>query len=424
MSAPFLHKNISLIALLLGALSAPAAIAQTTQELAESAATAASAAHSPAAAVANLTQRLNELFVDETHMAWLRAVPPSDARYSQAHAGQQRLQAHQQQRLRQLTANLVAQSHDGNSPEGLKAALDLMGSPEAQPALALLRPVLNEWRLQSRLPADLDAQLRQLVQQSRTATPAAAPAAPSEQALNSLLQSLLPAQGPAAEEAVLAKAAREREWRGLELPAHTVLLSFDDGPHAQHTPSILATLEEHKIKAIFFQLGRNLGERNKQGQIEHNRNEALEKQILAAGHAIGNHSFSHAVMPKLSEAQIKEEIELTQSLLELAVPPGPARTGMFRAPYGAVNEAVLAQSEAEGLRLVLWNVDSLDWKDPSPPSIVERVMAELDRAGRGIVLMHDIHAHTVEALPLLIKALKDKGYHFAHWDGQALVQTD
>lgn len=385
--------------------------------------TPASAASVPASRAMSLdSARLEALRTDARRIASLQALPGSDPRQAQAHAAAQRLLGKQQQRLRLLSGALVADAHAGGHNEAIQDFLDTVATWTPDGQLQVLRPVLNELRLQSSLPPDQHAALQALLAKTRPSAALAPAAAPSPEQLEAWLHELLPVQGISSHEAELARAAREREWRGLELPAHTVLLSFDDGPHPVHTPQILATLAENGLKALFFQVGRNLGER-RDGQAVYERNQELEKTIIAAGHAIGNHSYTHPFMPKLTPTQLSEEIGLTQDLLEQAVPPGPARTGMFRAPYGAVNEAVLAEAETRGLRLVLWNVDSLDWADPSPTSIVKRVMTELDKAGRGIVLMHDIHAHTTEALPLLIKELKAQGFHFAHWDGQQLVVT-
>ncbi len=345
----------------------------------------------------------------------LSGIDAQDARHARAQAAARQLKGQQRSSLRQLSARLVADSH--NEATQIQALLDLLSSPAgsgAMPALLpVMLPVMSELRVHAKLGTE---QLRTIRALMNARSGVELPISEGDRlAAQRLMDSL-------SNEAVLAQAAREREWRGLELPAHTVVLSFDDGPHPQYTPQVLETLAQHGLKALFFQIGKNLGERN-DGVIHLKRNEELEKKIAAGGHAIGNHSYSHAMLSRRSQAQIKEEIQLTQALLTLAVPEGRARTDLFRAPYGAVNEAVLAEAESQHLRLVLWNVDSMDWADTSPASIVKRVMTELKKAGRGIILMHDIHVHSVEALPLLIEALKAEGYRFAHWDGQGFSLT-
>lgn len=217
--------------------------------------------------------------------------------------------------------------------------------------------------------------------------------------------------------------ARQNEWQGQQLAKGTVLLTFDDGPHPIYTREILAILARYRVKAIFFQLGQNLGTVI-DGHAELTHNEDVEKEILAGGHAIGNHSFTHPFLPKLDELQIEQEIDKTQALLNLVIPQDTGRTHMFRAPYGARNSMILGEIGERGLRSVLWNVDSLDWSDPIPESIVHRILQELDHAGHGIILMHDIHPKTVIALPLLLDELIKRGYTFMQWDGTKLVPTE
>jgi peptidoglycan/xylan/chitin deacetylase (PgdA/CDA1 family) len=215
---------------------------------------------------------------------------------------------------------------------------------------------------------------------------------------------------------------RANEWQGLQLEKGSVLLTFDDGPHPIYTKEILSILARYKVKAIFFQLGQNLGTVTA-GHAELTRNEDIEKEILSEGHAIGNHSFTHPFLPKLDQMQVQQEIDKTQALLDLVITDDTHRTHMFRAPYGARNSMILGEIGERGLRSVLWNVDSLDWSDPVPESIVHRILQELEHAGRGIILMHDIHPKTVIALPMLLDELIKRGYHFVQWDGGNLVAT-
>ncbi|PRC95217.1 polysaccharide deacetylase family protein [Solimicrobium silvestre] len=227
---------------------------------------------------------------------------------------------------------------------------------------------------------------------------------------------------PSDKTAELVAQTRANEWQGLQLEKGTVLLTFDDGPHPVYTKEILEILARYKVKAIFFQLGQNLGTVT-DGHAELTRNEEVEKEILNAGHAIANHSFTHPFLPKLDQAQVQQEIDKTQALLDLIIPEDAHRTHMFRAPYGARNSMILGEIGERGLRSVLWNVDSLDWSDPVPESIVHRILQELEHAGRGIILMHDIHPKTVIALPMLLDELIKRGYHFVQWDGEKLVAT-
>lgn len=240
------------------------------------------------------------------------------------------------------------------------------------------------------------------------------------QILAELDRDLIAAPAAAPEAAAAAARAHVLEWNGEELPDRAVLLTFDDGPHAVHTPAVLDILKENAVHALFFQIGHNLGTiKNGVAQPEHHRD--VEARLLAEGHAVGNHSYSHPVLTRLDGEAVAREIADTQALIEALVPPGAARSAGFRPPYGARNDAVLAQIDRQHLRSMVWNIDSEDWADTVPESIAHRVVGEAEKYGRGIVLMHDIHARTVEALPIVIRELKARGFRFMRWNGQRLV---
>jgi len=381
-------------------------------------------------------ERVLTLLQEGKNSLVLAALPNTDKRKPQALQVLKIIQASQNRETQRLILELSSAAHASQAAP-LYAVLDTaLSVPEESSELLALRPLVNEMRLQFGFHGALNDKLQTLLQRLRALQDSSNLQLQGRQAqhlaslqeqinVDALLKQELSSSPAPSDEHEQAKLARDHQWRALELPPKTVLLSFDDGPHPVHTPSILATLAEHKIRALFFQLGHNLAEPKevkdgKEIQSPLGRNQELVRQMVEAGHAIGNHSYSHPLMPKLSEAKINQEISSTQALLELAVPVGPARTGMFRAPYGALNDEVLAAIEQHHLRLVLWNIDSMDWADPSAESIVQRVVKELEHAGRGIVLMHDIHEVTTQALPLLIQSLKERGYRFAFWNGQAL----
>ncbi|UXH78136.1 polysaccharide deacetylase family protein [Roseateles amylovorans] len=213
-----------------------------------------------------------------------------------------------------------------------------------------------------------------------------------------------------------ATAKAEREFFGLQLPPKTVLLTFDDGPHPRYTDEILEILKRYQTPAVFFQLGRNLGTVDKDGKVKPGPGSQVAQRVLAAGHPIANHSFTHGLMSKFQLDQVRSEASRTEALLDNAGRNGQA---LFRFPYGARNDGALGVIESLKLRSMMWNVDSLDWSDPIPKSIAARVLNELSKQQRGIVLFHDIHARTVEALPLVLDQLKAEGYRFAAWkDGK------
>ena len=217
-------------------------------------------------------------------------------------------------------------------------------------------------------------------------------------------------------------AAKDREVFGDKLPPKTLLLTFDDGPHARYTDEILEILKRYQAPAVFFELGQNLGKVDAAGQVQPGNGSAVAKRVLAAGHQIANHSFTHGLMSKFELPKVKEEASQTEALLDAAGRSGDA---LFRFPYGARNDGALSTIEALKLRSMMWNVDSLDWSDPIPKSIAARVLGELDKQQRGIVLFHDIHARTVQALPLVLDQLAAEGWRFASYqNGQFVVSAE
>jgi peptidoglycan/xylan/chitin deacetylase (PgdA/CDA1 family)/tetratricopeptide (TPR) repeat protein len=201
---------------------------------------------------------------------------------------------------------------------------------------------------------------------------------------------------------------------GLELPAKTLLLTFDDGPHPLYTDRILEILKKNKLQAVFFEVGRNLGAFEKSGQVRWTRASAASYRALEAGSTLANHSYSHPVLTKLTEAGYKQEIESTDKLLETIEKTNPP---LFRPPYGATNDAITDFVVTQNMKVMLWNIDSMDWADPIPKSVAQRVLDRVALVGRGIILFHDIHARAAEVLPALIDTLQKEGYRFASWKG-------
>lgn len=224
--------------------------------------------------------------------------------------------------------------------------------------------------------------------------------------------------------AAKAEPPREKdELFGDALPPKTLVLTFDDGPHSRFTPEVAAILQQYGVPAIFFEVGTNLGTVDAQGQAQLQPARAdISRQLLAQGHALANHSYTHAQLSKRSGEALKEEVLNTDALLKAV---DPKRSVLFRFPYGARNDEGLQLLKLAQLRSVMWNIDSLDWADPVPSSIADRVLREVNRAGRGIVLFHDIHERTTKALPLVLDRLVAEGYQFAGWDGNgfALAKT-
>ena len=206
----------------------------------------------------------------------------------------------------------------------------------------------------------------------------------------------------------------DAEIFGLALPKKTIVLTFDDGPHRQYTEEISAILKQYGVPAVFFNVGRNLGSLDAQGHAKLNAGAEVSRKLMKEGYAVGNHSFSHAQLSKQTGDKLKGEILGTDTLLKAI---SPERAALFRFPYGARNSEGMAALADAHLKSVMWNIDSLDWADPVPSSITNRVLASVDKAGRGIILFHDIHERTVKALPAILDRLVAEGYQFAGWDG-------
>lgn len=170
-----------------------------------------------------------------------------------------------------------------------------------------------------------------------------------------------------------------------------VALTFDDGPNAATTPQALDILAKYHVKGTFFMLGKNVA-----------GNEQLVKRVHDEGHEIGNHSWSHPQLPTLALEQAKKQIEDTQAALRAVIGESPK---MMRPPYGASNDAI---RNAVDMSFIMWNVDSLDWKNRNTGSIMEQVKKQT--CPGSIILMHDIHQTTINALPSVIEYLQKNGY--------------
>jgi peptidoglycan/xylan/chitin deacetylase (PgdA/CDA1 family)/tetratricopeptide (TPR) repeat protein len=218
---------------------------------------------------------------------------------------------------------------------------------------------------------------------------------------------------PPAESRGGAAARSKMEISGLELPPKTVALTFDDGPHPRYTDQVLAILKKYDLHAVFFEIGKNLGTVNGD-EVKLGPNAAVSDRILASGSFIGNHTYSHPVLPKLDEADQTKEIDSTSLLLTNILKAPPV---LFRPPYGAANAGILSEVQSDKMKTVIWNVDSEDWADPVPNSVAQRVIAEVEKQQRGIILFHDIHKVALDALPVVIETLEADGYNFVTWNG-------
>ena len=211
---------------------------------------------------------------------------------------------------------------------------------------------------------------------------------------------------------------KQNQVSTFNFPPKTLVLTFDDGPHKKYTERILEILKKNDVKAVFFEIGQNLGTFKEDNKIQPSRLAAISKKLIEAGSAVANHSYTHSYFPKLSEKEVTAEIEKTNKMIGSVTNTNAI---LFRPPYGAQDERLLAELGKQKMKSVLWNIDSEDWADPIPSSIANRVVRVVSEQKKGIILFHDIHERTIEALPLILEALKKDGYTFASWNGSEFV---
>jgi peptidoglycan/xylan/chitin deacetylase (PgdA/CDA1 family) len=184
--------------------------------------------------------------------------------------------------------------------------------------------------------------------------------------------------------------------RDIDCRVHKcVAITFDDGPGAS-IDKLLKALDDAEARATFFVLG----------DVSAARPTALKK-IAAAGHEIGTHTWDHQALPMLTDAEVRAE--LTRSADVIAKITG-TRPELMRPPYGSLSTRVIGLLGAREWPIILWDVDPEDWKYRNADTVYKRVLAMT--APGSIVLLHDIHATTVAAMPRILAALADRGYTF------------
>ena len=181
-------------------------------------------------------------------------------------------------------------------------------------------------------------------------------------------------------------------YQSFEAKKHVkmVALTFDDGPDPKTTPQALDILKKYGAKATFFMVGQNIA-----------GNEAIVKRVHNEGHQIGIHTWDHPVLTKLPLETAQKEILDTQTAINNVIGIKPTIT---RPPYGAINATIQNSVDQS---FIMWNVDSLDWKTRNTKAI----MQEIAKTQPGsIILMHDIHQTSIDALPSVLEYLKSNGY--------------
>ena len=176
-----------------------------------------------------------------------------------------------------------------------------------------------------------------------------------------------------------------------------IAMTFDDGPSATLTPKLLDLLAAHHIKATFFVIGENVAEHPE-----------IVARAAREGHEIGNHSWSHPNFGKMADESVRRQLQQTDDAIKNATGKRPT---LMRPPYGSITAREKRWIHDEfGYRIILWDVDPYDWKRPGPAVVRNRILKETQPGS--IVLSHDIHPGTIEAMPSTFDALEAKGFKF------------
>jgi peptidoglycan-N-acetylglucosamine deacetylase len=195
-----------------------------------------------------------------------------------------------------------------------------------------------------------------------------------------------------------------KTFSGLPRGTRQLALTYDDGPNDPHTLRLIEVLAKHEVHATFFLVGRYVQQRP-----------AIVRDIVNAGHVVGNHTFTHPLLTFKGSAEIRQQLSDCRSAIEQAV---GASTSLFRPPFGGRRPAVLRIARELGLETVMWNVTGFDWNAP-PSEVIEQKVTKQIRGG-DVILLHDgghkemsaDRSQTVLATDRLITRYKSEGYEF------------
>jgi len=192
-------------------------------------------------------------------------------------------------------------------------------------------------------------------------------------------------------------APRKPSYNSCNVDGTYLAITFDDGPHPKNTPRLLDMLKERGLKATFYVIGQNVV-----------LYPEIMQRIVAEGHEIGNHSYTHAALTKCSPAKVTEEVSKTNDAIMQSCGVKPTT---IRPPYGATNASITKRLNDEfGLTVVMWSVDPLDWKIRKASHVSGHILQNAKSGG--IVLAHDIHPSTIDAMPAVLDGLLSKGHQF------------
>jgi len=192
-----------------------------------------------------------------------------------------------------------------------------------------------------------------------------------------------------------------------------VVLTFDDGPWPGHTPDVLKALADHCTRAMFFPIGKHAG-----------WHPEILKQVAAAGHTIGSHTWSHKDLSnkKLTPDDAKAEIEKGISAVSIALGGQPIAP-FIRFPALRHPPEMVAYVGSRNIAMFSTDIDSFDFKARKPEQVVDNVMKKLDKRGKGIILMHDFQQATAHGVATLLARLKDGGYKVVQVRGKTPLKS-
>jgi peptidoglycan-N-acetylglucosamine deacetylase len=189
-----------------------------------------------------------------------------------------------------------------------------------------------------------------------------------------------------------------------------VVLTFDDGPWPHNTPAVLAALAAQCVKATFFPIGKHA-----------TWHPEILKQVVEQGHTIGSHTWSHADLAKKPLADAKAEIE--KGVSAVAMSAGRPTAPFFRFPALRHTPELVAYLGERNVGIFSADLDSFDFKLKKPELVIQSVMTQLKKLGKGIVLLHDFQRSTADGLPELLVQLKANGYRVVHLKAKDVITT-
>lgn len=186
-------------------------------------------------------------------------------------------------------------------------------------------------------------------------------------------------------------------YSSVQIDGPYIAITFDDGPNPANTNRLLDMLAERNIKATFYVVGECV-----------KAFPAVIQRTVREGHEIGNHSWSHPNLGKMSDAAVHKQLKDTHDIVVATTGVAPKS---LRPPYGSFSARQQRWAYDQfGYKTILWSVDPFDWKRPGAPVIASRILNQTQPGG--IILAHDIHKQTIDAMPATLDGLLAKGYKF------------